>query len=266
MPQSDILNPTPRHFLNPDYSYARKRPLTHLNQKANRGVPFFRDITDVGHQFLLSWQDRPVEAADKLKWYYEQYRDGFFTWVDHEGGGRHYVGRFSTDVEPMPTAHNHWDIQMVTFDEIPGVPMLKYPHRWDKDAVWALLMNDFGDVMVQTSGSWTLTAEAGSVSGYRFYGANNTPTDFAAYQYYGYGFQFWSRNGAGLGIGALSLDGTALDNIDFYSASSTGAALKMWEQLDVPLGLHVVTLTATNTKNASASGMLIPWDALMVMR
>ena len=55
MPASDILNPTPSHLLNPDYGWQRKRPVTHIATKANQGIPYFREMTDVGHQFLLNW-------------------------------------------------------------------------------------------------------------------------------------------------------------------------------------------------------------------
>lgn len=269
MPQSDVLNPTPHHPLNPDYSFQKKRPVTHLNAKANRGIPYFRDLTDVGHSFMLNWMDRPVETADELKRYYEQYLDGFFTYIDHEGGGRQYVGHFVSPVEPVPTQHGHWSIQQVQFDEIPTVPMLKYPHRWDKDAIWALLVDDYGDCMTMASGAWTFTPNSAAASKYEFQGANGNTADWTAYQYKGYGFQFWARTGPGLGIGQLSIDGAVLGNVDFYSAAASATAVKLYDQansLNVPLGVHVVQLTATNTKNSASTGYTILWDALKVMR
>jgi len=265
MPQTDILNPTPTHPLNPDYGFQRKRPVTHLNLKANRGVPFFRDITDVGHQFVLNWNDKLASHARKLKWYYEQYRDGVFTLIDHEGGGRHYVGRFSQPVEPIPTSHNHWSVQQVLFDEVPGSPMVLYPGDWQDDAIWQLLISDFGDVMAAVSGSWVLTANAASQSGYEYVGANAATTDWAAFQYYGYGFQFWARTGPAMGIGQLVLDGTVLGNVDFYSAAAAAPSALM-TQLNVPLGIHLVQLNATATNDIASTGTQIVWDALKVMR
>ena len=266
MPASDILNPSPLSELNPDYSFQKKRPLTHLNQKANRGIPFFRDITDVGHQFVLSWNDRPRAATDTLKQYYEQYRDGFFTFIDHEGGGRQYAGRFSTPVEPVPTAHEHWSVQQVLFDEVPGVAMLQYPNRWLRDAVWQMMVNDFGNVMVYMSGAWSVGSNATAKSGYLAFDPNTGTADFAAYQYYGYGFQFWAPNGPNLGIGQISLDGAGVGNVDFYAAAAASQSQMLLEHAAVPLGIHVVTLTATNTKNPASSGNTIQWDALKVMR
>jgi hypothetical protein len=266
MSQHDILNPTPRHPLNPDYQFQRKRPITHLNAKANRGVPYFRDLTDVGHQIVLSWVDKTVDEADALKNYYEQYQDGFFTYIDHEGGGRHYVGHFTSPVEPSPSSHNHWFIQQVTFDEVPTVPMLVYPHRWDKDAVWQKLITDYGDgPMAATHGSWTLTANAVAKSGSELV-SPNTIFGSAAYQYRGYGFQFWARTGPDMGIGQLVLDGTVLGNIDFYSPVPSTEAGPIQTRLNIPLGVHVVQLNTTSLKNSSSSGNTIVWDALRVMR
>ena len=272
MSQLDILNPTPTHPLNPDYGFQKKRPLTHLNAKANQGVPYFREITDTGHQFSLNWNDKLASHARKLKWYYEQYRDGFFTLIDHEGGGRHYVGRFSQPVEPTPTAHNHWSVQQVVFDEIPGAPMLSYPDNWDHDAIWRLLLNDSGDRMVAAvSGTWSLLGTGGSAlaalakSGYVFLNAGISTTDQAAYVYAGYGFQLWAPGSTAMGIAAIYLDGVEVGTVDFYAAAPTASAA-LFSMPNVSLGLHTVALQPTNTKNGSSGGYVIAWDALKVMR
>lgn len=271
MPQTDILNPTPTHPLNPDYGFQKKRPVTHLVAKANQGVPYYRELTDTGHQFVFNWADKPRTAIDRLKWYYEQYRDGFFTYIDHEDGGRQYVGRFSAAVEPVPTAHGRWTVQGVTFDEIATAPMLKYPNRWDTDSVWRFAVNDFSQRMVAAqSGSWTLAANSQAKSGYEFVNANTNTTDTAAYQYVGYGFQFWARTGPNMGQANLILDGTSLGTLDFYSAAAispnTQGSSPLLAQLNVPLGVHLVQLVALNTKNSASSGSTIVWDALRVMR
>ncbi len=267
MSQHDILNPTPLHPLNPDYSFQKKRPITHLNTKANRGRPYFRDLTDVGHQFVLSWADKSKEDADRLKWYYEQYQGGVFTFIDHEGGGRHYVGHFSSPVEPAPASHGHWFVQQIQFDEIPGLAMLQYPDRWDRDAIWALLIDDFGDgPMAAVNGTWTLATNAAAKSGSVISSPNTNTTDRAAYQYRGYGFQFWAPTGPAMGIAQILLDGVVLGNVDFYSAVASTQAVNLFTQLNVPLGVHVVQINATNTKDSSSTGKTIQWDALRVMR
>jgi hypothetical protein len=264
--QFDVLNPTQTHPLNPDYGFQKKRPLTHLNAKAAVGLPYFREITDTGHQFSLNWNDRMASTARKLKWYYEQYRNGFFTLIDHEGGGREYVGRFSQPVEPQPTSHNHWSVQQVLFDEIPKAPMLIYPNDWQNDAVWGLLLNDFGDRMVAAvSGTWTLATDTAAKSGYHFSNAGTVTTDQACYVYAGYGFQFWAPTGAALGKATVYLDGVSAGTVDFYSATSMPSSMLLQVQ-NVSLGLHTVILQPLHAKNASSSGYTVLWDALKVMR
>jgi hypothetical protein len=263
--QTDILNPTPTHPLNPDYGFQKKRPLTHLNAKANQGAPYFREITDTGHQFSLSWNDKLASHARKLKWYYEQYRDGFFTLIDHDGGGRHYVGRFSQPVEPSPTGNNRWSVQQVLFDEVPLAPMLKYPSDWNNDAIWRLLLNDFGDRMTAAvAGTWTLAANAQARSAYLF--ADTTPanTDQVTYVYAGYGFQFWAPKAGNGGQANIVLDGVAVGAVDFYGAS--GASQMLLEVQNVSLGIHTVTLQPTGAKDSASSGTAVWWDALKVMR
>lgn len=274
MPQTDILNPTPTHPLNPDYGFQKKRPLTHLNAKANQGPPYFREITDVGHQFVLSWNDKLAIHARELKRYYEQYRDGFFTLIDHEGGGRHYVGRFSQPVEPVPTSHNHWSVQQVVFEEVPLAPMIIYPGDWNHDAIWRFLLNDFGDRMVAAvSGTWTLAADAQAKSGNHFSNGGTITTDQASFSYVGYGFQFWAPTGPAGGqasvlLQTMNVSGsvpTAVGTVDFYSATAAPSSMLLQVQ-NVPLGMHIVTLQPLNAKDAASSGATVMWDALKVMR
>jgi hypothetical protein len=267
MSQHDILNPTPTHPLNPDYGFQKKRPLTHLNAKANQGSPYFREITDTGHQFSLNWSDKLASHARKLKWYYEQYRDGFFTLIDHEGGGRHYVGRFSQPIEPSPTGNNRWSIQQALFDEVPLAPMLIYPNDWNNDAVWRLLLNDFGDRMVAAvSGAWTLTALAAAKSGYIFANAGTAATDLCSYVYAGYGFQLWAPTNATGGQAAVLLDGVAVGSVNFYSAAASAASQMLLQQQNVPLGIHVVSLQPLNETGVAGGGTNVWFDALKVMR
>jgi len=274
MSQLDILNPTPTHSLNPDYGFQKKRPLTHLNAKANQGAANFREITDTGHQFSFSWADKLAIHARKLKWYYEQYRDGFFTVIDHEGGGRHYVGRFSQPVEPVPTSHNHWAIQQVLFDEMPLAPMINYPGDWQNDAIWRMLLNDNGDRMVAAlSGTWTLATDASAKSGCHFANGGTVLTDSAAYCYSGYGFQFWAPTGPGGGqasvlVQTMSRNGsvpTVVGTVDFYTPAAA-ASSQLLQVQNLPLGTHIISLVPLNTKDAASSGFSIWWDALKVMR
>jgi hypothetical protein len=267
MAQTDILNPTPTHPLNPDYGFQKKRPLTHLSAKANQGSPYFREVTDTGHQFSLSWNDKLASHARKLKWYYEQYRDGFFTLIDHDGGGRHYVGRFSQPVEPSPTGNNRWSVQQVVFDEVPLAPMLVYPNDWNDDAVWRLLLNDFGDRMAAiVAGTWALeSSQPQAKSGCLLLDAAPANTDQVTYVYAGYGFQFWAPKASNGGLANILLDGVMVGTVDFYAAAATASQMLLQVQ-NVVLGIHTVTLQPTATKDSASSSAAVWWDALRVMR
>jgi hypothetical protein len=266
MPYTDILNPTPTHPLNPDYGFQKKRPVTHLVAKANQGAPYFREIMDVGHQFSFNWADKLRGHAQKLKWYYESYRDGLFTYIDHEAGGRHYVGRFSSPIEPIPTSHNHWTIQGAIFDEVPLSSMISYPSDWQNDAIWRQVTNDFGDRMVAAvSGTWALATVSGAKSGQVWQNGGTVTTDQAGYVYTGYGFKLWAVTGPAYGKATVLLDGVSVGTPDLYSSSLLPSSCVLTVQ-NVPLGLHTITIQATNTKNASSSGYTIHFDALQVMR
>jgi len=172
MPQTDILNATAGYdpdlgdSMNPNYGFTRKRPITRHIAKAIGGTPYTRETSNTGHQFTFSWLSRTLACVRRLKWYYEQYEDGYFTMIDYDGGGRHYVGRFTTEVNPVETANGKWDVQGVTFEELPQVPMLQYPNDWDDDSVNFGVCNDFGDQKLSTRGAWTLNARAASTGNY----------------------------------------------------------------------------------------------------
>jgi hypothetical protein len=61
------------------------------------------------------------------------------------------------------------------------------------------------------------------------------------------------------------LDGVALGMVDFYSAAAAPAKM-LWQQMNISLGIHRVSLQPLNTKNAASTGMTVVWDALKVMR
>ena len=265
-----ILNPMPQSDLNYDYGYQRKRPVSHLNSKARSGAPNFRELTDAIHSFTLNWADRPLSTARALKQFYEQNRGGAFIMVDHEGGGREYVGRFSTPVEPVPTRNASWTIQSVQFDELPLIPMRHYPLNWDADAVWMDPIDFDGNLQVTVvsatpASPWTAAYEATARRGLDVSIAGTDAASWAQMQYLGYGFQLWARSGPDMGIAAVLLDGQPIGTIDFYSAAVTPSAV-VFLYPAVPLGTHRVKLMSTNSKNAASSGTTIVWDSLRVMR
>jgi hypothetical protein len=261
----EVLNPLPDSPLNYDYGYTRRRPVTHARNKARGGAPYFRELTDTPHSFTLNWTDRSLDDITALKRFYEQYRDGVFILIDHEGGGREYVGRFTTPVEPVPTRNASWSVQYVQFEEFPTVPMRNYPQRWDKDAVWVHPLDFKGNARPALFGSWTLEADIHALTGYDFISPNAQPSEWAQVQYVGYGFQFWARTGPDLGKLTLELDGSQLSYLDLYAPIATKSRA-LYTYPSVPYGMHRVKLLTSGTQNASSTGASVVWDSLKVMR
>jgi hypothetical protein len=279
MPASDILNPKPEweedieDSMCPDYGFTRKRASTQLNKKAVGGTPWTRETANTGHTFSFSWMQRSWLCVQRLKWYYEQYEDGYFTIIDHDGGGRHYVGRFTTEVSPTEVGNGMYDVQNVTFEEMPEAEMLKYPDDWDHDAIRVYSFNDFGDQKLapyssQTEG-WAVNARTifgQSVVTMDNPGAAGNAGDWACYEYRGYGFKLYLMGGPEFGQCEVFLDAVQVGGtIDCYEPEDIGPKMVLMDQ-NVNLDIHRVQVNVLGTKNASASAATISWHSLEVMR
>ena len=284
MPETDILNPQVEtgngqfaHVceLNPDYGYQRNRPVTHQAIKPKVGPPTLRDITDVGHSFVLTWQNRPLETIRKLKRYYEQYRGGYFTYIDWEGGARHYVGHFSAPIEPIPTGHGRWGCQ-AQFDEVPLAPMLKYPSDWANDAVWVYAYDDWGNCQADLSLNWTSLASPLACGVREKNGLQIDPkivrcdahdgASWAQVGYFGYGFQFWSQRGPNMGKVSILFNGApVVPEIDLYAAQAT-ASSPVYTNASIPLGLYSAGILVGADKNAASSDYVVYFEGMRVMR
>jgi hypothetical protein len=288
MPAADILNPTTvwsediQDSMTPNYGFTRKRAATKLLKKAVGGTPWTRETQNTGHVFTFSWLARTWACVERLKRYYEQYEDGFFTIVDWDGGGRHYVGRFTSEVVPVETGNGMWDVQNVNFEEIPQQVMLEYPSDWAGDAIAFFPMNDFGDAKLAVNGTWTQTARtavAGSVyppalelfaplstgADYTTMDSTGTAGDWAQYEYRGYGFRLYMLKGPGFGKVDIYIDGVFLETLDLYHATGLGPQIVLTEP-NMPLDIHRVKVICDGTKNGSATGTNVSWYALEVMR
>ena len=285
MPASDILNPTTiyeddiQDSMTPNYGFSRKRTNTKLNKKAVGGTPWTRETQNTGHTFSFSWIGRTWACVERLKRYFEQYEDGFFTIIDQDGGGRQYVGRFTSEVIHVETGNGMWDVQNVTFEEIPQQAMLEYPSNWADDAIAFFVTNDFGDQKLAFSGGWTQTSRF-AVSGsqgtehvslatpgtvYITMDDAGTLGDWAQYEYRGYGFRLYMLKGPGFGKCDLYVDGVLIQTIDLYHATDIGPQIVVTMQ-SLPLDIHRVQVISDGTKNVSATGTNVSWYALEVMR
>jgi hypothetical protein len=285
MPATDILNPTTvwdesiEDSMTPNYGFTRKRTSTKLNKKAVGGTPWTRETQNTGHTFNLTWLTRTWACVQKLKWYYEQYEDGFFTIIDHDGGGRQYVGRFTTEVVPVETGNGMWDVQNVTFEEIPQQQMVTFPSDWANDAIAFFVTNDFGDQKLATSGAWTQTARAAvagaqgtehvslSTVGTAYVTMDDPGTlgDWACYEYRGYGFRLYMLKGPEFGKADIYIDGVLLETVDLYNATDIGPQIVVTQQ-NLPLDIHRVQVNCDGTQNVAATGAAVSWYALEVMR
>jgi hypothetical protein len=289
MPETDVLNPTPiwqsdiQDSMCPNYGYGftRKRASTQLHKKAVGGSPWTRETQNTGHVFTFSWLGRSEACVERLKWYYEQYEDGYFTIIDQDGGGREYVGRFTSEVVPVETGNNLYDVQNVTFEEMPSVPMRNYPSDWDHDSILFSVNSDRGDQKLATSGAWTFAnlsaAPAVTLGGIARGAATTYPLqlavmnnpgnagEWACYEYRGYGFKLWLRQGPTYGKADVYLDGVLLTTIDCYAAADLGPQIVLTRQ-SVSLDIHRVKIICDGTQNASATDKKITWWALQVMR
>ena len=288
MPATDILNPTTvweediQDSMTPNYGFTRKRVSTKLNKKAVGGTPWTRETQNTGHVFNFSWLGRTSACVQRLKWYYEQYEDGFFTIIDQDGGGRHYVGRFTTEVIPVETGNGMWDVQNVTFEEIPQQAMVTYPSDWAHDAIACFITNDFSDQKLATyspTNAWVQTdrlsvAEAQGTehvsletvgTAYTTMDNPGTAGDWACYEYRGYGFRLYMLKGPTYGNIDLYIDGVLQTTIDLYNATDIGPQIVATYQ-SMPLDIHRVQIDCDGTKNSSASGTSVGWYALEAMR
>jgi hypothetical protein len=285
MPASDILNPTTvweesiQDSMTPNYGFPRKRTNTKLNKKAVGGTPWTRETQNTGHAFTLSWIGRSWACVQKLKWYYEQYEDGFFTIIDWDGGGRQYVGRFTSEVIPVETGNGMWDVQNVTFEEIPQQQMVAFPSDWANDAIAFFITNDFGDQKLATSGAWQQTARAAVVgaqgtehvslatvgTAYVTMDDPGTAGDWACYEYRGYGFRLYMLKGPEFGKVDVYVDGVLLETVDLYNAADIGPQIVVTRQ-NMPLDIHRVQVNCNGTTNVAATGTAVSWYALEVMR
>jgi hypothetical protein len=285
MPATDILNPTTiweediQDSMTPNYGFTRKRANTKLNKKPVGGTPWTRETQNTGHAFSLTWLSRTWACVQRLKWYFEQYEDGFFTIIDWDGGGRQYVGRFTSEVVPVETGNGMWDVQNVSFEEIPQQQMLQYPSDWAHDAIAFFINNDFSEQKLACSGTWTQTPRV-SVAGaqgtehvslatagtaYLTMDDPGTAGDWACYEYRGYGFRLYMLQGPEFGKCDVSIDGIFYETLNLYAATDLGPQIVLSMQ-NLPLDIHRVQVTCDGTQDPSATGAAVSWYALEVMR
>lgn len=279
MAETDILNPTKGYdrelgdSMNPNVGWQRTRRSTMASVKPAFGRPWDRETGNAGDTYTLNFTRRNRKVTDRLKQFFEQYENGFFTLRDHDMG-RDYVGRFVGERPQTFDINGRFSSAGWVFQEIPGCPMVEYPSDWDR---WAIIMrpiDDFGDRKAGTfsavDGAWSRPDAITQDDGTNFVPRqlqNLTPTagDWIIFEYRGYGFRLWAKQGPSYGIAKLLVDGVEAEDIDLYQDAEMGEQI-VYEDAQMPLNIHRVELQLMHTKNAASSGYGIVVDKLEVMR
>lgn len=295
MAETDILNPVAGYWDalgdSPtwNFDWTRKKAINKQDIQARLGAPYSRDIGNAGHSFAWNWVGRPLATMQRLMWFYENFKHGYFTVIDYDNGGRHYVGRFTTPPYPQETANLTYTAQAVQFQEVPRARMLQYPSDWTNDGFTIYTLDDFlnpriatglltgaGFVAQQTPAA--VLAGTGVIvpSSFEMYCADGNAGSFAQAQYVGYGFRMNFRLGAALGIVNIFLDGQLIvQGLDLYSGAvaallpgtvtvcfspmsvvvtgGAGAGSVLVTVPNVWLDQHRVKVVATGTKNAAST-------------
>ena len=81
---------------------------------------------------------------------------------------------------------------------------------------------------------------------------DNTPNDSVSITFNGTQIKFYGVVGAGHGIGAFSIDGSAETNVDFYATTDAGNTL-LYTSPVLPAGQHTLKVRVTGQKNVKAN-------------
>lgn len=272
---------------NPNWSYGwiRKTASNKKIAQPRLGRRYSRELANAGYSANLNFIDQPYAQVLRLKRFYEQFKNGYFTLINWDGFGRHHVGNFTTEPNEVETANGKWTIQGLLFEEAPEARMLEYPSDWVHSSHTILTVDDYLVPLVANASSVTAAwsavqtpAMAGTSlnnpASYELLNATPTAADFAQAQYVGWGFRMAFRTGSGLGQFSLYLDGTLLITIDQSTglrvgsgALPAGLALAggVVTMLEVPLDAHRVKMVALAVAGSIGSGTGVAYPALQVM-
>lgn len=249
----------------PDYGFTWNTPSRSAIAKPSGGRPYSREVTNEGHTFTLSWINRSFLCVQRIRWFYNQFKRGYFTIIDHDGGGRHCVGRFTGNLQIAEAGNDKYVIQNLTFEEIPGVPMLVYPSDWDRDSIIVGPVDDDGMLIPAISGVWSVTPMPAGFP-VVLTNAGTDTSNFATTEYCGYGFRLYMRKGPNQGKAQIAIDGASYgDPIDLYNATDIGLVCVL-EVLALSLDFHRVKVSATAQKNAASSATTVTYGYLRVMQ
>jgi hypothetical protein len=289
MAETDILNPTNWRDYgwfnpNPSYSSGRKPTNNRQIQRPRMGPYNSRDLLNGGHIITMLWAGADLATVQRVEKFYHDFKDGYFTYIDVDNAGRHYVGRFTSEPEPRQTANGKWAIQSITFEEYPTARMLQYPCNF---GIWGHPLNVADDNLkprvALMQGNWSMEVSplfpGGSTSApaqLEAYNAAPAPGDWAQTQYVGWGFQMNLRLAANLGAINIFLDGTQIvTGLDLSTGNVTATVVGVTltlvppiinslptvarvQMTNVPLDQHRVKVYAAGASVAGGTAVIYP--------
>lgn len=279
MAETDILNPRRGYdpdfgdSMNPNLGWNRDRPSTLAMIKPAGGHPWSRNTGNSGHTYKLNYTRRNLTVTERLKRFFEEFEQSFFTLIDHDLG-RHYVGRFEGGMPQTMDDNGRFSSTGWTFVEMPGAPMLEYPSDFDRWGITARPIDDWGDQATATTSTaanaWVqpppVVGDDGVSRAVRqLKNAAPTANDAATHEYRGYGFRLWALQGPGYGKANLLVDGVQVATLDCYNAAEIGPQI-VYLNTAMSLDIHRVQVVLTATKNAASSGTAFVWDKLEMIR
>jgi len=255
--------------LDPDYSLPEQVIGGALRSVAQSGRVFQRLLKAPQRLFELELRRRPTADAEQVRDWYARFQHDYFVfrhlvYVSPADGPGSYLARdfpvtFAAEPEYELVAHEGWDITVRLMEAV-GAALSSYPDPVAGHA--SHFQEETAGFIV--AGTWAQESHAGAHGGAETTNVNTNTTDRFRFVYAGYGFRLWARKAADLGIVEVLLDGASLGTVDLYNAAPQASGPRL-TKLDVPLGLHVVELKATNTKNASSTANTIVADAVEVI-
>jgi hypothetical protein len=294
----DVLNPN-RGFdealgfnANWNYGSGRKANQNLQIQRPRLGPWNSRITANYGYTFPLTFVDRPIEQVLYLNDFYEKFGVDGFTLVDFDNGGRHHVGCFTMPPQETHGANNKYNIS-VTFEDLPGSAMLRYPGRFDKAGHWLYVVDSkLNPRAAVTSGTWVKQQIPGTpvdsnttIDGVIYSQASTldpstyemlcvTPlTDEIQTSYVGWGFRMTFRLANTFGRINIFLDQVlVVDSLDLSNGlafSATGPTIVVPGDgtvvvtfIDVPLDQHRIKVNGAGEAGLIGGGVSLLFPAL----
>ncbi len=152
MSEQNVLNPNAQSDLNPEYPIKITSPRAMARSQARSGATFARRVISRGDVFQLQWNNRLYSTYSKLRQWFAQYEQDFFTLYDLSRN-RYFTGMFDDEPQYENAGNDKVNIS-ASFIEVPGLKMFQYPANWGVDSVFMDEVDSLGNNLVKLTGTW----------------------------------------------------------------------------------------------------------------